>query len=258
MKIPGDFNMRRDEAVAFSSSLGGLVTDRELRFLFMLGAIKTTEGDVLEIGSYLGRSTIVLSKAARMAGNVKINAVDPLTLPAATDFIPRDINVRQEFFNNIRPFADSIEFFEMTSQDLAKQWEKPLRLLWIDGDHTFKGVQSDFLNFSNHLVEGGIIAFHDVFNGHVGPIQVFISEVLQNRKFGACGIVGAIGWAMYCGNKPNRFEKEKERLCVKLIRALPHLVKKKRTRIDNIRFKLKRAFIPHDLIAAENWIKMIS
>jgi predicted O-methyltransferase YrrM len=38
----------------------------------------------------------------------------------------------------------------------------PVDLLWIDGDHSFAGVQQDFAMYSSLVARGGIIALHDV------------------------------------------------------------------------------------------------
>ena len=42
---------------------------------------------------------------------------------------------------------------------------KPLDFLFIDGDHAFKGVKSDFQLYSELVRPGGLIAFHDIIPG---------------------------------------------------------------------------------------------
>jgi len=34
--------------------------------------------------------------------------------------------------------------------------------LYIDGDHTYEGVKSDFKMYSDFVADGGIVAFHDI------------------------------------------------------------------------------------------------
>lgn len=34
-------------------------------------------------------------------------------------------------------------------------------ILWIDGDHSYEGVFSDYTNWLPFVVDGGVIAFHD-------------------------------------------------------------------------------------------------
>lgn len=38
----------------------------------------------------------------------------------------------------------------------------PIDFLFIDGDHTYEGVKQDFEDYSPLVVEGGLIAFHDI------------------------------------------------------------------------------------------------
>jgi hypothetical protein len=257
MQLPVNFESEKDTFVDMVKTIDGHLTDKEMHFLFIVGAIKTSTGDILEIGSYKGRSTILLSKAAEFAGNTMLYAVDPLTLPSETDPNNNGNNTKNEFYSNIKKHNAKLIFNEMLSQDLAKQWDKPLRFLWIDGDHTFKGAQIDFLGFAKFLVPGGIIGFHDVLNGHTGPLQVFAQEVLLNSKFGACGVVGSIGWAQFIGDKENHYLNEKETLYIKLIKMLPHIIKKKRSRFDKIFFKLKRSQVPHQKITAHDFLEKI-
>lgn len=53
-------------------------------------------------------------------------------------------------------------------------------LLFIDGDHSYKGVKSDFEMYSSLVSPGGFIAFHDIVPGpeiNVGGVPVFWEEV---------------------------------------------------------------------------------
>jgi hypothetical protein len=55
-------------------------------------------------------------------------------------------DTRAEFFANIkRGRADSqVMPMIMTSEMAADGWTKPIRLLWIDGDHRYERAQLDF------------------------------------------------------------------------------------------------------------------
>ena len=48
------------------------------------------------------------------------------------------------------------------SSEIAKTWNKPIHLLFIDGSHEYEDVLADFRNFYPHVIPGGIVAFHDV------------------------------------------------------------------------------------------------
>lgn len=75
-----------------------------------------------------------------------------------------------------------------------------LDFLFIDGDHTYKGVKTDFEIYSKLVGKGGIIAFHDIVSGppeNVGDVPRFWSEtkrsfsyveLVKNWKQGGYGI----------------------------------------------------------------------
>ena len=56
------------------------------------------------------------------------------------------------------------------SSQVAKNWNKRIHLLYIDGSHEYEDVLADFQNFYPHVVPGGIVAFHDVHTALRGPI----------------------------------------------------------------------------------------
>lgn len=60
-------------------------------------------------------------------------------------------------------------------------WELPIDILFIDGDHTKDGCSADFKNYSYHVVEGGLIIFDD-YNQENNPnngVKELVQEVLQ-------------------------------------------------------------------------------
>lgn len=175
------------------------IKQQEIPFLAMLAAYPTAPGCILEIGAFKGASTIVLSKAARAAGDECIWTVDPFTSPSETDPDLSGDSCYPEFMDNLGKTGEArfVRVFRGVSQDLAQQWRQPLRVLWIDGDHTYCGVKQDLDLFSPFLSDGAIIAFHDVLAKQPGPAHVFANEVLLSSKFGACGISGSIGWAQH-------------------------------------------------------------
>jgi len=40
-------------------------------------------------------------------------------------------------------------------------WDRPIHLLFVDGGHAYDVVRSDIRKFGQHVVVGGIMAFHD-------------------------------------------------------------------------------------------------
>jgi hypothetical protein len=90
-----------------------------------------------------------------------------------------------------------VEFHQTTSAELGAKWNRPLRLLWLDGDHTYAGVMQDLELFAPHLVDGGVLLMHDILSAWPGPNRAFIEFVLSSPHFGPCGLYGNVGWAQY-------------------------------------------------------------
>ncbi|MCB9941752.1 MAG: hypothetical protein H6823_26240, partial [Planctomycetaceae bacterium] len=51
----------------------GQLSDREIRFLALMGACPLAEGEILSIGCGLGQSAIVFAEAARLAGDTRVS-----------------------------------------------------------------------------------------------------------------------------------------------------------------------------------------
>lgn len=66
---------------------------------------------------------------------------------------------------------------------------RPVDFLFIDADHTYEGVRSDFAMYAPLVASGGLIAFHDIVDGPgeaVGEVPRFWREI---RSEGAEEIV---------------------------------------------------------------------
>jgi MMP 1-O-methyltransferase len=68
----------------------------------------------------------------------------------------------QDFLESIRlaNLSDHVEPDLAYSTQISAGWDRPIRLLWIDGDHTFKGAKEDFDGFFPHVVANGVVALH--------------------------------------------------------------------------------------------------
>jgi predicted O-methyltransferase YrrM len=263
--IPHGLHSHINSMVDYGSRFEGLMTQREMEFLILLAAVPTANGDILEIGSFKGRSTILLAKSAAVFSTSKVIAVDPLEGDALWQSSQAGVSsVANEFYSNIQSAGvrDLVEFHQTYSSQLARSWVtgRKIRLLWIDGDHTAKGVRADFELFFPHLAEGAIVAFHDVLHSFNGPTRVFADQVLSREDVCAAGVVGSIGWAQIQGRAGISAE-EKGRIATlkrRVSRVADTLVEELGpSGWRSILFKLRRAMVPHGALEPATWANSV-
>ncbi len=264
--LPEGFESFADEVQAEVESIEGYLSPKEIRFLALIGAAPTASGDVLEIGSFKGKSTVILARAAARAGQDRIFAVDPMAPTRVSD--PRgsvskaDGSSFPDFQRNLedRGLREHVEFARCDSGELAMTWDRPLRLLWIDGDHTYRGAKTDFDGFAPYLADGAIIALHDVLHACEGGVRVFMEDILLSPNFGPCGLVGSIAWAQFRTDETATAAHRATKL--RLYRGLSRLIPfvalgGQKAPIDQHKYKLARSRIPHGRVDPESWVKAV-
>lgn len=262
-KPPADFEKFTEQLLSDIESVEGYLAPNEIRFLALLAACPTAEGEILEIGSFKGKSTVILAKAAAFSGNGRVHAVDPMIAPSETDpDLKGAASSFPDFQKNItaQGITEKIEFHQNFSYELAEKWDKPIRLLWIDGDHTYRGTKLDFDGFAGHLADGAIVAIHDVLHEFEGGIRVFMEDILLSPFFGACGFVGSIAWAQFKKDETTgwKYRDEKLMLYRKLSRLIPFVVFKKELQgFEKKKYKLLRSRIPHGAVNPQEWLKKV-
>jgi predicted O-methyltransferase YrrM len=260
--LPLDLEARRDAAWQAVRETPGYLTEREAKFLMLAAVASPARGAVLEIGSFKGRSTVGLGLIVQHYGGGPIVAVDPFTAPSSTDpELEGQSSTYEDFQASLRRagVTDMVESHRMFSRQLAPQWSRPLRLLWIDGDHTYEGALEDVRLFKPFLAEGGILAMHDVLSRFPGSTRVFLDEVLRHDDFGPAGYSGTIGWAQYRprdGARPE-FRRRRNRLARTTERLLRVLERGQPTGLRRLPHKLWRALTPHDAVDPVQWISEV-
>lgn len=227
----------------------GWLSDLEMRFLASAAACPTAPGDILELGSYMGRSTIVLATAAQARDGAHLTTVDPVARPELRQNLQRA---------GVDPFVTCAH---QPSTDLIANWTKPLRMFWLDGANDVATVTQDVQGFLPHLANRGIIAFHDILNLSGDRICVYMDHVLDNPKFGAAGICGSIGWAQYYHDaaEAEPFKHSKQMLKAKLQRLRPYHTDPRRADVlARCSYKVYRAMVPHHRVDTATWTHVVA
>jgi predicted O-methyltransferase YrrM len=262
--LPPDFQAAADDAWARMRHVPGFLKESEARFLTLAAAATPADGTILEIGSFKGKSTVGLASVAKRYGLGPVVAVDPHTAPSVTDpDLGGQATSFDDFMRALREFevADEVEVHRTYSGELAKGWGRPLRLLWIDGDHTYAGAKADFELYRPFLQDGGVVAFHDALNHYDGPLRVFVDDVLRSDAFGPAGFVGSIAWAQHRprDGATERFRRRRRRLAARAARLVPLFAKPRPLAWwDLQRVRLWRALLPHGVVEPRAWARELA
>lgn len=202
----------------------------------------------------------MLAKVAAPYGRGPVVAIDPHNSPILLDHSGADASSYKEFLYALHSNAvgEHVEPYVAYSTDVAKSWSRPIRVLWIDGDHTLKGAKDDLDAFLPFLVPNGVVAFHDALNQFPGPIQVFVEQVLASDRFGPSGFVHSIAWAQYRPQDGALFRNHRSKLHRAASRLIPFV--ESGTELHGIRrklYKLNRYRVPHSAVTAQGWCESL-
>ena len=257
LALPPDFEGVIDDAWQRAHEVPGYIGELEFRALCLLAAGAPGQGLMVEIGSFKGKSTIGLASVAARYGLGPVVSIDPHTAPSVTDpILGAQESSFDDFIANLRgaQIEQNVEVHRAHSGDVAAQWNRPIRFLWIDGDHTYAGAKLDFDLFSPYLADGAIIALHDTLYAFEGPIRVFVEEILRSDHFGPAAFFHSIAWAQYRPQDGARFRAERERLARSAAKLIPFVAGGRQVKgLRKLRFKLRRLLVPHKVLSPAQW-----
>jgi MMP 1-O-methyltransferase len=258
--VPRDFHETLESATQLSLKTPGFLGENEIRFLGILAAWTPAKGAIVEIGSFKGKSTVALATMAKKYGLGPVVAIDPHQgLAYLGPDAPQQSPTFDEFLGNVRSAGldANVEVQRAYSRDVAKTWSRPIRLLWIDGDHSYEGCKEDFDLFSPFLADGAVVAFHDALNAVEGPIRVFTEEVLPSDRFGPSGFVHSIAWSQFRPRDGSAFRGSRAALQKLASRLVPFVSGVQESRgLRKIAYKLNRSRVPRKMVAPEQWIAL--
>jgi len=176
-------------------SVEGILFEGQENWLFKRARSLPDRANLVEIGSFKGHSTCSLAFGCR-GTNKRVFAVDTFD-GNAWDFHHRGF--LPEFRRNVERcgLSEYVEPVVGLSSEVAKTWNKPIHLLFIDGSHRYEDVMADFAGFFPHVVAGGTVAFHDIDESWPGVVRAW-NETIKGQlvDVGYCSTLGY-------GRKPN-------------------------------------------------------
>jgi len=158
--------------------------------LLLLAAHGAGQGEIVEIGSFMGLSTCWLALGTQSAGREPVTAVDHFKGSKEHQagrrhecaVLVRDGSTYPQFLENIERVGVSgqVRPVQASSEEAASAWDRPIRLLFIDGDHRYEATRRDFELWSPFVAPGGYIVFHDVETTWPGVTQFYRELMAQS------------------------------------------------------------------------------
>jgi predicted O-methyltransferase YrrM len=172
------------------------------------GAAARLRLPVLEIGTYCGRSTILLADAARQAGTVVVTVDhhrgseeqqpgweyhDPALVDPHTGLMDTVPHFRRTL--HAAGLEEHVVAVVGRSPQVAALWSRPFSLVFIDGGHTDEHAGADYEGWAPRVAPGGLLAIHDVFpdpaDGGQAPYRVFL-QALESGDFAEESVTGSL------------------------------------------------------------------
>lgn len=135
---------------------------------------------IVEIGTYYGRATYCLATGAKISGGhvYTIDAYEPHTIGEMT--VTADIPAAVGKMLKQHGLAEYVTPIIDHGAKVAKTWDAPVDLLFIDGSHEYKDVKADFNAWKKHIK--GVVAFHDYTDNWRG-VQKFVDELVASGQW---------------------------------------------------------------------------
>ncbi|MFJ4779067.1 class I SAM-dependent methyltransferase [Streptomyces sp. NPDC088762] len=182
----------KPETLAAFEAAKGFMPVREGLALYEAAAAAAALGlPLLEVGTYCGRSTILLADAAREAGvaavTVDHHRGSEEQQPGWEYHDPTVVDPEIGLMDTLPTFRrtlhragleDHVIAIVGRSPQVAAAWGGPLGLVFIDGGHTDEHATGDYEGWAPHIAPGGTLVIHDVFpdpaDGGQAPYRIYL------------------------------------------------------------------------------------
>jgi predicted O-methyltransferase YrrM len=176
-----------DDIAESVAAIEGWMTPDQGRRLFAAAARCQPGGRIVEIGSFRGKSTIVLARAA--PDGVEVVAIDP---HAGNDRGPQEfVGFEDEAADDHAVFnanlaeagvAGRVRHVRAFSDAAHGEVADPIDVLYIDGAHRFGPARRDIAEWGRRVADGGTLLIHDSFSS-IGVTLAILRELSAGRRF---------------------------------------------------------------------------
>jgi predicted O-methyltransferase YrrM len=203
---------------ALAEQVRGFLPADEGRALYD-AAVRYLNGGVgVEIGTYCGKSTVLLGAAAQQTASV-LYTIDHHH--GSEEHQPGWDYHDASLVDEVTGLFDTLPTFRRTldaaglddhvvavvgkSPIVARAWRSPLQFLFIDGGHTEAAAAQDFNGWARWVTADGALVIHDVFpdprDGGQAPFQIYC-RAIDSGQFREVSVTGSLRVLERTGGKP--------------------------------------------------------
>jgi predicted O-methyltransferase YrrM len=174
------------EAFALAKPVEGWLSEAQAQRLWEAAQRVPRGGLLVEIGSFRGRSAIVMASA--LADGARLVAIDP---HAGGDRGPQEIAAEAErgeadhqaFLSNLSAAGveSRVEHVRKMSSDAHDDVREPIDVLYVDGAHRFAPARDDIVRWGARVRDGGTMLVHDSFSSIGVTLATFASIAFGSR-----------------------------------------------------------------------------
>ena len=171
----------------------GVLLQEDADMLFNLAKNTKIDGVIVNLGAFCGKSSIALALGSHENDRAEVFSVD--------------MNEKAEFFDNIKKFGvkDLITPLRGLTDVVGAKWNRPIKVLFVDADHSYTSVRTDIEIWAKHVVKGGMVAFHDTEPDdfppglssptYEGPTKAVREFIMDSKDYGVVKKVGTLSYA---------------------------------------------------------------
>jgi predicted O-methyltransferase YrrM len=193
------------DILATMRAIPGWLEDGEAELLMAAAAHVTRGGTartLVEIGSYQGRSTIVIGATLlALSPQSRLHAIDPHEgIVGSSDArLNHGSPTFDAFLAHIADagIAQLVEPVRALSYETA--WTQPIDMLFIDGLHDRVNVERDFRHFAPFLTSDAVVLFHDYASYYPG-VMAFVDHLVGHDGWRIVAAAGSMRMLRHATN----------------------------------------------------------